>query len=321
MCKTEKKPLFTILVNSCDAYEDLWVPFFTLLKRYWNPTNIRILLNTESKDFAFDGLNIECVHSPVNCPYGKRMLNALSHVTTPYVFVLLDDFFIRKPVDIDRINKVISWMEADPDIACFTSDCTKTYADWEVDRYPGFRRVPPGNSFTLNLQAAMWRTKTFCSYWLPNVSPWEWEEYSNILTVRKPRHKFYCTLDWKDALCDYGYKSSGMGVYHGQWVIEDVAPLFEKEQIIVDYSIRGIYSGVQSRQGIGSPEGRRVLLNRICRCLGLRETFSFLLFCITKRIPGSITATQRDYFVFLKKQAQIKFFRENGQESPFSNKE
>lgn len=24
----------TMLVNSCDAYEDLWQPFFTLLKRY-----------------------------------------------------------------------------------------------------------------------------------------------------------------------------------------------------------------------------------------------------------------------------------------------
>lgn len=25
----------TMLVNSCDAYEDLWQPFFTLLKRYF----------------------------------------------------------------------------------------------------------------------------------------------------------------------------------------------------------------------------------------------------------------------------------------------
>ena len=41
----------TMLVNSCDAYEDLWQPFFTLLKRYFAPLDMRILLNTESKDF------------------------------------------------------------------------------------------------------------------------------------------------------------------------------------------------------------------------------------------------------------------------------
>ena len=49
----------TMLVNSCDAYEDLWQPFFTLLKRYFAPLDMRILLNTESKDFRFEGLNIE----------------------------------------------------------------------------------------------------------------------------------------------------------------------------------------------------------------------------------------------------------------------
>ena len=27
----------TLLVNSCDAYADLWQPFFTLLKRYFVP--------------------------------------------------------------------------------------------------------------------------------------------------------------------------------------------------------------------------------------------------------------------------------------------
>lgn len=309
----KKDSLYTLLVNSCDAYEDSWIPFFSLLAKYWNPVDIHILLNTETKSFSFDGLDIECIHSSVGCPYGKRMKNALSFVNTPYVFVLLDDFFIRKPVDIDRIDKVISWMEADPDIACFTSDCTKTYANWELNKYPGFRRVPPGNPFTLNLQAAIWRTNIFRSYWLPNVSPWEWEEYSNVLTISRPKHKFYCTTDWKYALCDYGYASSGMGIYHGQWVIDDVAPLFEKEQIIVDFSIRGSYSGVQSRQDIGSPESRNALLSRVYRCLGLGGTLSFLLFCVTKRIPGSLSATQRDYFTFLIERARKKFYRDNNQ--------
>ena len=46
-----------LLVNSCDKYEDLWAPFFTLLKKYWNP-EYPIVLNTESKDFNFEGLNI-----------------------------------------------------------------------------------------------------------------------------------------------------------------------------------------------------------------------------------------------------------------------
>ncbi len=54
----------TLLVNSCDAYADLWQPFFTLLKRYFVPLPAEILLNTETKDFAFDGLNYAACTAP-----------------------------------------------------------------------------------------------------------------------------------------------------------------------------------------------------------------------------------------------------------------
>ena len=116
------KEQLTILVNTCDAYEDLWVPFFTLLKKYWDPDGIRILLNTESKDFSFNGLKIECVHSLGEKRYGQRMLNALKQVKTKYVLLLLDDFFLRNPVDVDRIAQMVRWMQEDSGIACFNCD-------------------------------------------------------------------------------------------------------------------------------------------------------------------------------------------------------
>ena len=53
----------TLLVNSCDAYADLWQPFFTLLKRYFVPLPDEILLNTETKEFHLDGVKLRCVHS------------------------------------------------------------------------------------------------------------------------------------------------------------------------------------------------------------------------------------------------------------------
>lgn len=35
MTDTSWQNRVTLLVNSCDAYADLWQPFFTLLKRYF----------------------------------------------------------------------------------------------------------------------------------------------------------------------------------------------------------------------------------------------------------------------------------------------
>ena len=175
----------TILVCSCDSYQDLWIPFFTLLKKYWDPKDIQILLNTESYDFPFDGLDITVVHSPCEKNYGQRMLNALSCVNTKYVLPLLDDFFLRSPVDENRIREIIRWMDEDSNIAYFNCDSTEVYADWEINRYPGFRRIPPGNRYIFNMQAAIWRTNILKKCWLPNVSPWEWEMLSNTKVDRK----------------------------------------------------------------------------------------------------------------------------------------
>lgn len=54
-----KKEDVTFLVNTCDSYKDCWELFFCLFKKYWPENDCRIILNTESESFTYDGLNIE----------------------------------------------------------------------------------------------------------------------------------------------------------------------------------------------------------------------------------------------------------------------
>ena len=96
-------------------------------------------------------------------------------------------------------------MDADRDIVYFNSDVTAAVCDLEVDRYPGYRRLPAGNRYTLNLQAAVWRTAKFAAYWQHKVSPWDWEERCNVLTAAHPRDKFYCVTREDARFLDYGY--------------------------------------------------------------------------------------------------------------------
>lgn len=303
----------TIVVNSCDSYDDLWLPFFTLLKKYWNTKGIRILLNTESKTFQMDGLEIECVHSPKEYPYGKRMLNALSKVKTPYVLPLLDDFFLRVAVNTDLITQVIKWMEIDSEIVYFNCDCLPVYADYEIDEYPGYRRVPMGNDYTLNMQAAIWRTDCLKKYWRSDVSPWEWEVICNHLAMKDCKHKFYCVLKKENAFMDYGHHQFGdiWGVYRGKWVKEDVVPLFQKEGIEIDYSKRGFYDPKAVKTIIASPEGRWGQYGVVLRCLGAR--YVVLLFCyevycgLLRRMNKE--AQWADYYDFLRHMARKRFYK------------
>jgi len=294
----------TLLVNSCDAYADLWDPFFTLLKRYWAPLTPRILLNTETKDYQFDGLPITCVHH--TGPYGARMLHALAEVKTEYVVTLLDDFFLRQPVRLDRLEKILGWMDADPDIVYFTMDCTRLLRDWERDRYPGYRRAPVGSRYILNMQGAVWRTAKLAGYWRPDVSPWEWEEYTSLLTLEHPEDKFYCAVDNDSRFLEYGFTmGQWMGIQHGKWVEEDVVPLFEKEGIRVDFTKRGFVSRDASLPPAERPASRRDRYDQIARCLGRRYWLPYFLFCrrcnlYTRRHGGAV---DENYFHYLQRKA------------------
>lgn len=42
----------TLLVSSCDKYEDTWHPFFELLHIYGNGFSCPIVLNTEKKQYS-----------------------------------------------------------------------------------------------------------------------------------------------------------------------------------------------------------------------------------------------------------------------------
>ena len=52
----------TIVVSSCDKYEDLWEPFFSILKANWPELDYQIVLNTETKKYKYPGLEIKHFH-------------------------------------------------------------------------------------------------------------------------------------------------------------------------------------------------------------------------------------------------------------------
>ena len=272
------------------------------------PLDMRILLNTESKDFHFEGLNIECVHSSA-ATYGERMTDALRRVKTEYTLLMLDDFFLREPVKMDRLHDLVRWMDADRDIVYFSSDITEALYDWEVDRYPGYRRLPVGNRYTLNMQAAVWRTDKFAEYWNHKVSPWDWEERCNVLTAAHPRDKFYCVTREDARFLDYGYHGGQwMGICHGQWVESDVVPLFEKEGIEVDFSKRGFIDLENRPASLNKSADRAERYARVRACLGTAYLLPYFVFCRRCNLYSKQNhcAVDEDYFHYLQRKADLQ---------------
>lgn len=101
-----------ILVLSCDKYEPCWKPFFTLLEKYY-PGHPKTFLVTETKTCPYcETININ------SDKWGIRFKGALNQLTDDDVLVMLDDFFIRGPVDAERISKI----KTNNEIMCYNID-------------------------------------------------------------------------------------------------------------------------------------------------------------------------------------------------------
>lgn len=109
------RPL-TILVNSCDNFEDCWHPFFKLLSIYWPDCAHRIILNTEHKTFAYRGLSIRSSQVATawsgsgRIPWSDCLLRCLEQVETEYVLYLQEDYFLNAPVDQGLLLEFIALM-------------------------------------------------------------------------------------------------------------------------------------------------------------------------------------------------------------------
>lgn len=236
----------TILVCSCDAYDDLWDPFFKLFKIYWSDCPYRIILNAESKVYKMDGINVECMHfykSGEDVPYGERLLKHLAQINTPYVLVILDDFFFQREVNTEDIRKVISYLDDNSEIAMFKLSPNRDSMNIKDDRFPEYERRPRYGEYRHSLQIAVWRTDYFMKTWKKKESPWDWEIWGTYRSI-DDGWEYYCLREDSRPPIDYGYdfdKGGSLNVYRGKWTHDSYEKIFEKNGIEVDFDKRGWY--------------------------------------------------------------------------------
>jgi hypothetical protein len=230
---------YTMLVNSCDAFEDCWHPFFTLLGRYWVSDRPRILLNTESKSWV--DAEVDVITTKVQRDLNRRLswsecLEAALHmVDTPLVLYLQEDYFIETPVDVDRIDHYASLMMQDPDIQHIGLTHFGAGHPLLDDPREGLSCIGPRATYRISTQAGLWRTETLLSYLLPWESGWMFELLGTMRSWR--RSDQFLTLDRRTTRPAIEYQHTG--IVKGKWS-PFVLPLFEKEGLVLDYDIRGI---------------------------------------------------------------------------------
>jgi hypothetical protein len=174
--------LCSVLVPSCDAYADLWTPFFNLFWKYWPDCPFPVYLGSNQRDFERPGVVVLNVGDDANWTNCTR--EQLLKIKTPYVLLCLEDFFFRRPV---RTPDVASCLEALSALDGHVMRLVRRPGpDSSVAGWPNVGAMSPGAPYRVSMQAAIWNRSSLLALMQENESIWEFEMSGSERSKRSP---------------------------------------------------------------------------------------------------------------------------------------
>lgn len=244
--------MYSILVNTCDKFEDCWDPFFKLFSKYWPDYKGKIYLNTEYKDYSFKGLNIialkvcEGISDTKRLTWSECLKIALSKINEETILYLQEDYFFKDFVKDEIVNSFAGLINLNSDIDCIHLTDQAVIPDAPSDKYHKLWRVAYKQRYRISCQAALWRKSILSGYLLEHESAWQFEEFGSKRGAIF-KHNFYVVdSKWiqlnKFEIIPYIFT----GIVQGRW-FEEVVPLFQSNEISIDYNIRGYVKNAPKR--------------------------------------------------------------------------
>lgn len=174
----------SILVVGFDGYIDVWNHFFALMNKYWADRPQTYLATSELTP-VYE--NVHVIPTGKNTEWSKRTAIALEQIKTPYVILMLEDFFISDYVDNDVVKSCIEMVEQD-NIKFYQILVQLLKQTWEKGKpYKGNRHIhviPTDKKYGVNLQAAIWQTQ-YLKEKIGNENYNAWQFEMNQLNAEK----------------------------------------------------------------------------------------------------------------------------------------
>lgn len=271
------KENITMVVCSCDKYEDAWHPFFELLYHYSENFLYPIVLNTEKKDYVDSHFNVRVIHSPKWYTWSKRLLNVLSQIDSEYIFLMLEDYFLQSTFDQQRFEKVLSYMQQNKDVGMVDisprwASCAedvirnKFNNDIEDDFY-----IRERDEWNITVVPSVWRKAALEQILRKHEDVWQFEYYSGI-RAKQANIKVARFVTRMPAIWEYEFQVwTGMGITRGQWLPKNV-DFFEQHGIVVNFENLGILN-----------------VNSVDEIKQMKKSWSSLLHSAIRRVHTQLT--------------------------------
>jgi hypothetical protein len=169
--KNMKNKDLAVLVLSCDAYKDLWAPYMQLFHKYWKDSQLNFYFCSDTLKAEDPSFTDIPVGKPVE--WSARLLYAVEQIKEPYVLLLLDDYYITKPVKEDELLRSVKVMEATGAGYCRIYPCPAPTVD--LPGHPEYGIFEKGVAYRTSTQATIWKTNTLRKFIIPTESVWDFE--------------------------------------------------------------------------------------------------------------------------------------------------
>jgi hypothetical protein len=216
----------SILVSSCDAYADLWRPFFSLFWKYWGDCPFKVFLGTNTLTFSHP--QVTSLHSDKGLSWADNFRDYLDAIETTHLLMMLDDFFLKQRVKTDIVIEAISLAHE------LEAHCVRLFPQppptVRVFGVKNFGILEVGSPYRVSTQAAIWRKDSLLRLLRPGESIWEFEVKGSIRSMvwQNGFYGFYMPV------IPYGHHV----VEKGKWFLWE-ARRYGKMNIGCDLSARG----------------------------------------------------------------------------------
>lgn len=214
-----------ILVLSCDKNDDTFEAFHHCMEKYY-PNHPEVIYATETIKNPY--YKTICKNYSLD-KWTKRIRETLKEIPDNEILLMIDDIFIRKPVDAKRID--IARANLTGNIACFNFEKVFNQNDLE-SHLDGWKIRQKGSEYELSLMCGLWNKQKLIDVLSEDSDPWSVEYKQNT-----KGYDYY--INSGDYIIDWGYKTFIFtGICKGKWC-RNIIPFFEKEGIKIDYERRG----------------------------------------------------------------------------------
>ena len=214
-----------IIVLSCSKNKETFYPFWYLMQKYY-PNHPEVIYFTDGIINPFYK-TIPIKHDLEHWTTGLREF--LAKIDDEKILLMIDDCFIRCPVDQKRIEEAAEYIGGN--IALMNFEKSWDENDEETD-LKGWKKRKHGSEFEVSLMCGIWQKDKLLKVIERDCNAWEIELNQNS-------YGFDYYINAGDYIIDWGYRTfKPCNIVKGKWSRE-CKEFLDSEGIVVDYSKKG----------------------------------------------------------------------------------